>query len=482
MAHNKLPDHRIRPSLNAKAVPFEEKKIYLKFGIAALLFLWAYTSLVAQKNETAKPIWTLPSPNGWMAEGLHTYRKSAVSPTLNLVLSAHNKSGQLKTIDAGKGQFKTLFKFPALPPRAVFAAFNEKLWVADEKNLTAYSIYTGKRLLQKKIPDGNAFSVMTIGYNDAVFLIDHAKKQLFLYGDNVFTVLLEDPKLESAASLLLINGDLFIGTKTNVLNFNLRKKILSVYAENTGAVLSLEKDHLVHIVALTEDSIIRFLSKDKRAALLPNDANYVALSINSDGGKLLLLDKKGTISGFDYVKLTGESAQEWALRKSRKMQVFENSNLKLIGSEYIIHFNDADPEKREVYLEGFYPEKGKVENGELSPLTPGAKTMECAEKSYQAFVKWSQKVSVDFKNTVKHGVPPTFWLMVNDYTSIKEPLQNAQRHAKIWYWKRNPSVPGRYPGFWKWEAVLTQDGVCELPDEKEAGQYFKGFILSDKTQ
>jgi hypothetical protein len=152
--------------------------------------------------------------------------------------------------------------------------------------------------------------------------------------------------------------------------------------------------------------------------------------------------------------LTNESAQEWKMKSARKMKPFETKDLLLVGSEYTIHSNNANPDLRDTDLEGFYPEKGKVENGELASVTPNKKTMECAEKSYQAFLKWSKKVSENFINTTKN-TPPTFWLMVNDYSEIKGKMLEKPRKAKVWYWKRNPTVIGRFSGFWKWEAVLT---------------------------
>jgi hypothetical protein len=157
------------------------------------------------------------------------------------------------------------------------------------------------------------------------------------------------------------------------------------------------------------------------------------------------------------------------------MKPFENKDIILVGSEYTIHSNNANSDLRDIDLEGFYPEKGKVENGELASVSPNKKTMECAEKSYQAFLKWSKKVSENFKNTTKN-TPPTFWLMVNDYSEIKGKMLEEPRKSKVWYWKRKPAVIGRFPGFWKWEAVLSQDCKCELPNEIEAEKFFKTFI------
>jgi hypothetical protein len=43
-------------------------------------------------------------------------------------------------------------------------------------------------------------------------------------------------------------------------------------------------------------------------------------------------------------------------------------------------------------------------------------------------------------------------------------------------------VIGRFPGFWKWEAVLNQNGQCELPDSMEADKYFIEFVKPDTTK
>jgi hypothetical protein len=433
-------------------------------------------SLYSQNIESKDLVWQTPIEG---AKKLLTYKKSIVGAASSLILTSDAQTSIIKELNTEKGSFSANFKFPNIQPTDVVAAFNERLWVVSEKHLTAFSIFTGQKNDQFSTTSGNRFSQMTIGFNNTVFLLDNQKNQIHVLSNGNMSLLVEDTKLNKATSLVMIGGTLYIGVGNQILAFNIRKKEFSVYADNLAPVLGLDIDHLTLVVALTSKNIVRIGADDKAEILMENEKEYPSFSINPTTKKLLLLDKKGTVSALDYGILTKELPQEAQLRSKRAMKPFENKDVFLVGSEYIIHVENDNPELREIGLEGFYPEKGRVENGSLSDITPNAKTMACAEKSFQAFVKWSKKVSKDFKNTVANGTPPTFWLMVNDYSEIKGTLPTAPRKAQVWYWKRNPEVTGRYSGFWKWEAVLNQKCECELPNAQEADKYFIEFLKTN---
>jgi hypothetical protein len=438
-----------------------------------LCFMLVGFSMWAQNTERKGLDWQTPIVG---AKKLLTYKKSIVGAASSLILTNDNSSATLKELNSEKGNFLENIKSPNIQPNDVVVAFNERIWVASEKNITAFSILNGKKIDNFPITTGNRFSQMAIGFNHTVFLLDNQKNQIHVLSKRNTNLLVEDSRLNKATSFVMISGTLYIGVKNQILSFNIRKKEFSIYADNLAPVLGLDIDHLTLLVALTDKNIVRIGTDNKVEKLMENDLKHPSFSINPTTKKLLLLDEKGTVSALDYAQITKESPQEAQLRSKRAMKVFDTKDLSLVGSEYIIHAENANHELRETYLEGFYPEKGKVENGSMSDITPNEMTIACAEKSYQAFVKWSKKVSKDFKNTVANGTPPTFWLMVNDYSGIKGTLPSTLRKASVWYWKRNPEVVGRYPGFWKWEAVLNQKCVCELPNETEAEQFFKDFI------
>jgi hypothetical protein len=441
---------------------------------SAIFFLLIISfSLYSQNIESKDLVWQTPIEG---AKKLLTYKKSIVGAASSLIVMGDKLTLNLKELNTEKGSFLANFKFPNVHPTGVVAAFNERLWVVSEKNVTAFSIFTGQKIDNFLITTGNLFSQMTIGFNNTVFLLDNQKKQIHVLSNGKTNLLVDDKKLSYATSLVMIGGTLYIGVGNQILAFNIHKKEFSIYADNLAPVLGLDIDHLTLLVALTSKNIVRIGADDKAEILMENEKEYPSFSINPTTKKLLLLDRKGTVSALDYGQMTKELPQEAQLRSKRAMKPFETKDVFLVGSEYIIHVENDNPELREIGLEGFYPEKGRVENGSLSDITPNAKTMSCAEKSFHAFVKWSKKVSKDFKNTVVNGTPPTFWLMVNDYSEIKGTLPEAPRKAQVWYWKRNPEVMGRYPGFWKWEAVLNQKCECELPNTQEADKYFIEFF------
>jgi hypothetical protein len=425
------------------------------------------------------PLWKIPVG---ASQKLFSYRKHIVSETYNFVLENTKEKSKIRVLNPMGNGFIKKFSFPTLNSNVVITAFNERLWVINEKNIEIYSLLNSKKIETIPTPSDISISNLTVGYGNTAFLIDSQKSLIYVLNKGKFTFLAEDERLKTASSMLIIGGIIYIGTQKNILAFNIAKKTFSVYADNLKPVLALDTDHLMNVVALTNENVIRINTKNETEIVLDAKTDFISISFNPEVKKLYLLDKKGVVSVYDYLALTHESSEEWTMKSNRKMKPFETKDLILVGSEYIIHSRNDNPELRENVLEGFYPEKNKVENGEMSEITPNVKTMECAEKSFQAFQEWSKKVSAEFKNTVLKGTPPTFWLMVNDYSEIIGTPQDELRKAKLWYWKRKPAVLGRFPGFWKWEAVLNQNGQCELPNAKEADKYFVEFNKSNPSK
>jgi hypothetical protein len=460
---NKLKIHLMNHS------SFLIKKVILGLFLLIHFSSWSQTGIA----------WKMPIEG---SKKLLSYRKHIVSETFNFVLTEAGDESTIKVLKPNQNGFLQKFTFPTLNSNAVVGVFNERLWLVNEKNVEIYDLLKGRQLEKKSLPMGTKINNIALGYDNTAFVIDNQKNQIHVLSKGKFMLLAEDTRLKTASSMLIIGGRIYIGTESNILQFNIAKKTFSVYVDNLKPVLALDTDHLMHIVALTTESVIRINTKNEIEMILDSQSDLTSLSINPETKKLFLLNKKGIVSAYDYLALTHESTEEWAIKSKRKMKPFDTKDLSLVGSEYIIHSRNDNPALRENVLEGFYPEKGKVENGEMSDVTPNTKTMECAEKSFQAFQQWSKNVPVAFTNTVRNGTPPTFWLMVNDYSDVKGSLQDEPRKASLWYWKRNPSVIGRFPGFWKWEATLNQNGQCELPDVNEANKYFTEFIKSNATK
>jgi hypothetical protein len=159
-----------------------------------------------------------------------------------------------------------------------------------------------------------------------------------------------------------------------------------------------------------------------------------------------------------------------------RMATFELSGYILSGAEYWPYVGDREPDYPAEVLWGFYPEKGVVPPGETDPnadsATPAA--VDCARRSHAALRAFLASDPPALRKVVErgaaHGVTPKFYLWTNDYSRASEKYPHEVRHGHLWYWKRKEPDPARPPGYWKWEATLTREGVCEIPAKDQIDQ------------
>lgn len=151
------------------------------------------------------------------------------------------------------------------------------------------------------------------------------------------------------------------------------------------------------------------------------------------------------------------------------MKSFESNGYVLSGAEYWPAHGDAEVKYPEEVLWGFYPKKGVAAAGETEPNPDDASSaaIACAEKSFAALRAFLASDPPELRRIVENGkgdgYTNAFYLWTNDYTRATRPYAPGVRSPRLWYWKRKSPEPGRPPGFWKWEATVTQSGECQLP-------------------
>jgi len=76
------------------------------------------------------------------------------------------------------------------------------------------------------------------------------------------------------------------------------------------------------------------------------------------------------------------------------------------------------------------------------------------------------------------GLGPRFYLWTNDYGRAAVPYPPGVREARLWYWKRKQPEPPKPPGYWKWEASVTQDGTCHVPQRAQIEQFLADTLAT----
>lgn len=159
------------------------------------------------------------------------------------------------------------------------------------------------------------------------------------------------------------------------------------------------------------------------------------------------------------------------------MQLFEDKGYTLSGAEYWPYVGEVDIDYPKEVLWGFYPQAGVAPPGEEepNPATASPEAVECAEASYRALRAFIESDPPMLREINKRGIDagfnPKFYLWTNDYTKAATPYPPGVREARLWYWKRKTPDPTRPPGYWKWEATLTQAGECQVPKQPQIDEY-----------
>jgi hypothetical protein len=402
------------------------------------------------------------------------YKETMISPMQSIVAASNTSATQLLQVN-NNGKLNANFQFPSIGKDEIVTASNKLIWVIDKASMTAYTFGTKKKIATHTIPQNANFTAAVVGFDNTLFCLDAGKNQIHRWNNGTWTMLFESAGISNANCILLNGPSLYIGTNNAIKVLHIGNTKLSTIADNVPNVKNMSIDYFGNLVILTNDFIARYTSEGEKTILPIGAKDATTMAVNTFSNKLFVINKANEIQVEDYLNLIGESTATMATKNNRPMKPFATKDMILVGSEFLYHTMDEKGVQKEEVNDGFYPEQGVYIDGEKGTFTPNEKVMDCAKKSYDAFKKWSAKLPPAFMATTKN-TPPMFWLMVNDYSSIKTTLTEKKREAALWYWKRDPAVIGRVPGYWKWEATLTQDCKCEIPNEAAAIKYIEAFI------
>lgn len=170
------------------------------------------------------------------------------------------------------------------------------------------------------------------------------------------------------------------------------------------------------------------------------------------------------------------------------MDSFEINGYLLAGAEYWPYVGKDDIDYPKDVLWGFYPRQGEIPPGETDAnpdsATPAA--IDCAQQSFTALQVFLAKNSATLRQIVDlgadQGYVPRFYLWTNDYSRAAEPFPPGRREARLWYWKRKAPEPPKPPGYWKWEATVTQTGACTLPAPAQIEEYLAQTLADVKSK
>ena len=167
-----------------------------------------------------------------------------------------------------------------------------------------------------------------------------------------------------------------------------------------------------------------------------------------------------------------------------RMDTFEMNGYVLAGAEYWPYVGKEDIRYPQDVLWGFYPVKGEIPPGETDPNADSASraAIDCAQQSFAALQVFLAKNPPELRSIIERGEAqgfvPRFYLWTNDYTRAATPYPPGVREARLWYWKRKQPEPPKPPGYWKWEATVTQNGECQIPQTEQINTYLAETLTS----
>jgi len=172
------------------------------------------------------------------------------------------------------------------------------------------------------------------------------------------------------------------------------------------------------------------------------------------------------------------------------MEAFKYLGYELTGAEYWPYVGFADIKYPEDVLWGFYPEKGKIPPGETepNPATATQEAMNCAYQAWNELRNFIESPHPKLDRIVEIGVKagtivPRFYLWTNDYSQAADPYPPGMREARLWWWARKQPEPPKPPGYWKWESVVDQKGLCHTPQYEQIEAYLTEKLAEmEKTQ
>ncbi len=307
---------------------------------------------------------------------------------------------------------------------------------------------------------GNAQSPVALAYRGGPFWV--AGSELY-FGEQTVT---RDPALAGTRALLRAGGSLYLGGTSGLFRLSLsgigeEGSRVEQTLETGEPVIDLARDDLGLLLVLVESGNILRVLPDGTTSTLPLRADAMAFA----NGHLLVV-KDDAYSVYRYAELLGETRPD-----SGRVGPFEHEGVALTGCEYWPSRDASLPNYPEDILWGFYPREGETFDGAVNPGSASEAAIACMEESHAALRSWIETHGALLRELA--GLRPEyysarFYLWVDDYSQTNDAFSEEMRPAQMWYWKRDPDVLGRIPGYWKWETQVTRDGACIVPDSQAA--------------
>ncbi len=443
----------------------------------SLLLIACGADRTAVKRTSAVAPTAEVSESGWAhieggARAITLFRAAHGAPpsivTLGTTLQVWSSDGQ--ALDAGW--------LGGLPDLDFLDRQGEMLWLGSQSDLREVHGTTNKAASKIELPKDTKVSAIEVGYQGTVFVADaQAMRILAVSGDKTETLIEGDALGGQPSALLLNGGSLIVATADKLLSFNIKSGEIKTLSEEVGGAVALAHDHLGYYVAATAKGEIRQVQGGGSSRLLHTlDRPAVGMVFDMQERKLYVVDSLG-VSVHDYLELTGEDSALWATRDQRLMHSYEKNGMTIAGGEYWPSHGVTNVSYPDDILWGFYPSPDQVIEGSASKVAPPAAAIACAETSYRALQAFVDSNPAKLHRAAEASkASKQFYLWVNDYSDVAIEFPHKKRPSRFWYWKRDPAVTGRVPGFWKWETTLMDDGSCNFPQAEQIDAYLSETI------
>jgi hypothetical protein len=305
------------------------------------------------------------------------------------------------------------------------------------------------------------------GYDATAFVLDGTAGALHRAEADRLAPLAQDDALEGGRAVIRIGGSLFVGTPRGISRVSLSDASVTAVHEGLD-VLDLTVDDVGALLVLHSEGLARMLPSGDALPLTTNALDATRIAFDLGTAELITVNGSGAVGRVGYDSLTAKDTRP---AKHGDMGPFETSGFILAGAEYWPHRGSTPANYPEEILWGFYPHEGEVFEGSPAVATATPAAIACAEQSFAALQAWIPTATEPLAAATATGKAPRFYLWVNDYSEADDPFPAEMRQAKLWYWARNPGVPGRIPGYFKWETVLDQKGECHWPKPDQAAAF-----------
>ncbi|MFT5354668.1 MAG: hypothetical protein ACI9KE_001875 [Polyangiales bacterium] len=363
----------------------------------------------------------------------------------------------------------------AIHPDARMTSGDDKVLVVRRKDLDVYKV-EGGRLFHVELPEGaGSIAAFASGYAESAFVVT-SQGVLHIATPSGLRRVETSAVLSGASHMQRVGGQLVIARGESLWSVSLSNGEVSEWATGLGSVREFVRDDEGYYIVLNGEREVWRVHPDGTASRLssgpeePLVADHIAY--DREGHTLAIVDTEHSrLQGYDYLALTARTATPSDRVGPFTVVAGALGSAGLSGAEYWPFLGDAPPNYPADILWGFYPEQGVMFDGEVMSASASDAAVACMERSHaalHAFVGSHASALVEAERVAPEETSARFYLWMDDYSVASDPFLADMREAKMWYWQRDPAVPGRIPGYWKWETVLHQDGECSIPDTDAA--------------